>query len=180
MRSSLLSLLLLLVPSGGSAASASAFDWSLDWALPHHDVSVGVTGGINFGEEGRGFNRGPTLGLSLGYHHELLGIQAELGGRHEGLSSQLGGSLEVVFWYIALLGGGVTYWEALSEPGRDIPQRAWGISGFVGIPVPIARFESGTLTLVPYARPGLRFVDHDNVQGHHEAGIRLSWTTFRF
>ena len=161
-------------------ATDSTFDWPLEWQLPSHDVSVGIAGGINFGEEDRTFNRGAVVGLSLGYHHDLLGVQLELASRNEGLALQLGGSLELVFWYVALIGGGVTYWEALSEPGRDIPRRAWGVSGFIGIPIPLYRLGGGTLTLLPYARPGMRFGRSNAVQGHHEAGIRVSWTTFHF
>jgi len=175
-RATLLAFALLTIPS----VTHAAFDWPLDWELPQHDISIGLSGGMNFGEEGSGFNRGPLVGLSLSYHHEFLGIQAEFAGRREGLAQHLGGSLEVVFWYVALVGGGVNYWQSLSKPGRDIPDQAWGISGFVGLPFPVYRAERGSVTLLPYARPGLRFAGDGNVQGHHEVGVRLSWTSYRF
>ena len=148
--------------------------------MPEHDITVGISGGVNFGEKARAAHRGPSLGVSLGYHHDFLGVQLEVGGRREGMTSQVGGSVDIMFWYLALVGGGVTYWKSLSTSHSDIPATAWGVSGFVGIPIPLARLGSGALVLVPYARPGLRFAATDNVQGHHEAGLRLSWSTFDF
>jgi hypothetical protein len=173
------STLLLSVLFGAQAANAD-FDWPLGWQLPDHDVTLGLASGVNFGETGESFHSGPSVSLSIGYHHEFLGIRGSVSTRHEGLAQHVGGGIELMVWYVALVGGGVTYWEALAEPGRDIPMKAWGMSGFIALPLPLVRFGSSTLVIMPYARPGLRFAPHGDVQGHHEAGLSLEWTTFGF
>lgn len=180
------SLILVVFASGfmgiGASESRAEFDWPLDWQLPDADISVGITGGVNFGEEGSDFNTGPALGASFSLHDGFLGIRAAVGARREGLSNHLGGTVDVLFWYVVLIGGGVSYWEALDEPGREIPRRAWGVSAFVGLPIPLLRFKTtgGTLALMPYGRPGIRFGEAGAVQGHHEVGISIEYTTFGF
>jgi hypothetical protein len=164
----------------GAQVAHADFDWPLGWQLPNHDIALGLAGGVNFGETGESFNSGPSASVSIGYHHKLLGIRGSVSTRHEGLSQHVGGGIELTVWYVVLVGGGVTYWEALAEPGRDIPIKAWGMSGFVALPLPLARLGSSTLVIMPYARPGLRFAADGAVQGHHEAGLSLEWTTFGF
>lgn len=166
----------------GASESRAEFDWPLDWQLPDADISVGLAGGVNFGEEGSDFNTGPALSATLSVHDGFLGIRAALGAKREGLSTHLGATVDVLFWYVVLVGGGVSYWEALDEPGREIPRQAWGVSAFVGLPIPLLRFEAagGTLLLMPYGRPGIRFGEAGAVQGHHEVGLSLEYTTFAF
>jgi hypothetical protein len=177
-----LCLVLFALASFASSDARAEFDWPLDWRLPSADISVGLSGGLNFGEEGSDFNAGPAFSATFAWHHGLLGLRAAVGAKREGLAMHVGATVDVLFWYVVLIGGGASYWEALEEPGREIPREAWGVGAFVGVPIPVMSLEGGggTLVLLPYGRPGIRFGENGDVQGHHEIGISLEYTTFGF
>lgn len=171
----------LLVVTGGDSAGASP-DWPLDWRLPCSDISVGLAVNAHTDESLSDFSTGAGASASFAFYDGFLGARATFGTRREGLAMHLGGALEFTFWYGVLMGPGVSYWHALAAPGREVPAEAWGLNTFFALPVPITQLTDGkgTLVLLPFFRPGVRFPRAGNAQGHWEVGVSLEWTSFTF
>jgi len=163
--------------------AAAEFDWPATLALPDNDYALGISGGVAFGEELRGATTGWLVGLDASWLEGLLGIHGGLRVHREGFAHRLSGYAEVTVWYLVMIGVGTHFGAMLGNGGDDVDDTVVALHGYFGVPIPLARFDDGnygTLVLVPYARPGMRFVEEGKVVGYHEAGISLRWTSFGF
>ncbi|MCB9729819.1 MAG: hypothetical protein H6744_15270 [Deltaproteobacteria bacterium] len=162
------------------------FDWPARIPLPHHDIAVGLSGGIVIGEDlGDSARHRPIYGLAgldVSWLHGLFGLHLGLHAHPEGTTTRVGGTLEASVWYVVMLGIGASYGVTTGDGDPDVPHRARGLSFFVGVPIPIARLGAGhgALVLVPYVRPGVRFIGRGDLAGFHQAGVQLRWTSFSF
>ena len=154
-------------------------------ALPDWDVSVGATGGVALGENRRTTGVGPLFGVDVGVLHGVWGLHAGVRGFSEGNDWRVGGLLEVSAWYLLLFGVG---WRVGGLIGSEVrpssPAVSHALTVLVGVPLPIAGFGQGdsasSLVVVPFARPGLRFINASDIVGYHEFGVMLRWTSFGF
>jgi hypothetical protein len=176
-------LTLALVTCMDQSASAE-FDWPLSSRLPSHDVAVGVSGGVAFGESGERFTVGGAGAVDLSYLHGVFGAHLSLSASVERTGVRLQPTLELTFWYVALVGAGLSVAPFLGEAPRDVPETAVALHMIVGLPIPLWTTgpdgDSGSLCLVPFARPGFRVQDAGTVKGHHTVGLMLKWTSFGF
>ncbi|TNF35010.1 MAG: hypothetical protein EP329_06660 [Deltaproteobacteria bacterium] len=159
---------------------AWAIDYPVHLPLPDWDVAVGLTGGVAFDEVGGVSHTGALASVDLGLLDGVLGLHLGLRTHREGESWRVGGLVELTAWYVVLLGVGCRFGHMVESGGPDVADDEVGLTVLVGIPFPLARLDegrAGSLVLMPFARPGLRF-DGGQVEGFHEVGLSLRWTSF--
>ena len=178
MKASLVAIGLVL---GLAPATHAEFDWPLGAHLPHHDMAVGVTGGVAFGEaDGRAAITG-AAGLDLSYLHGVFGAHLSLSAFPERTGVRVQPLAEVTFWYVALFGAGVSVAPMVGEVPDGVPATAVALHALLALPIPLWSPDgSGTFVIVPFARPGLRLGPRSAVTGHHTVGLMLKWTSFGF
>jgi hypothetical protein len=175
----------VVVVLGAAPQAGAEFDWPLGARLPHHDVAVGLSGGIAFAEDhGRG-SVGGLVGVDLSYLHGVFGAHLAVNAFPERTGWRVQPLGEVTFWYVGLFGAGVSVAPMLGEIPSDAPKVAVALHALVGFPIPIGSVgpdaePHGTFVLVPFARPGLRLGPRGAVTGHHTVGLMLKWTSFGF
>jgi hypothetical protein len=173
---SLAAILTSLLPN----ASRAEFDWPLTLRLPDRDVAVGISGGVAFGEARDLHGVGGAGGVKVSLLHGLFGLHTSLRFHREGYSYRLSGGLEASFWYVVLVGAGAEVGGMLGKGGPGVPPLAAAMTVLIAFPVPVAKLgDGGSLWVVPYARPGMRFEGPEDVTGFHELGLMLEWTSFR-
>ncbi len=173
-------LMILLFVLQGPAARAE-IDWSLDFAMPDKDLAVGFGGGLAVAEEARPGDLGGLVCASASWLDGPLGLHATLYGHRERQADRLGASLEATIWYVLLLGGGVSHGAMLEPGGRGVPQRASALTLFAGVPWPVVRLEDGgSIVVLAWTRPALRFADRSSVSLHTQVGLSLLWSSFGF
>ena len=156
-------------------------DWSLDFPMPESDVALGLGGGLALGEAGRPGDLGGLLCASVSWLDGPFGVHATAYGHRERLSNRIGGSVEATVWYVLLLGAGVSFGAMDAPGGESVPEEATALTLFAGVPWPLARLDGGgSVVLLTWARPGLRFEDSRSVSLHTQAGLSLLWSTFSF
>ena len=166
-----------------SSPARAEVDWPLGAHLPEHDIALGVTGGMAFGEDHRRGNMGALAGLDVSYLHGVFGAHLSLTTFRERTGIRLQPLGEITLWYLALFGVGASIAPMLGDIPRDVPETATALHGLVGIPIPVWRpgtpeEPGGAFLLVPFARPGLRLGPRGAITGHHTVGLMLKWTTF--
>ncbi len=176
------------VAVAGAGSARAEVDWSVDMALPDRDFAFGLTGGVVFDEDRRDAATSGMLGLDASYLDGLFGAHLGVRAHREGFDWRVAGLAEVTWWYLLLLGTGVQVGQMLGDGGPGVPDTAVALTLLVGAPFPIATLDEGrggSLVLMPYGRPGLRFrgerpgLDRDDrVRGYHEIGVSLRWTSF--
>lgn len=169
---------------GGWAPAARAeFDYPVTLRVPSWDVGVGLSGGVAFGEGATRLTSGALGGVDAYLLHGVFGLHVGVRAHPEGESTRIEGLGEVSWWYILMLGVGVTVGHTTSPPGPGVAASSLGFRALVALPLPLWRFDEGrdgALVLMPFVRPGLRFVGRGEVVGYHEAGLSLAWTSFGF
>jgi hypothetical protein len=179
-------LVLALGLLGAASPARAEFDWPVRVPRPHHDIAIGLSGGIAFGEDLHdSLRRRPIYGLGgvdASWLHGIFGLHLGLHAHPEGTTTRVGATLEATVWYVVMLGLGASYGVTVGDPDREVPRRVPGLTLFIGVPFPIARLPAGhgALVLVPYVRPGIRFHGHGDLSGFHHAGLQLRWTSFGF
>jgi len=178
MRAALAALALVV---GLAPAAHGEFDWPVGAHLPHHDLAVGVTGGLAFGEaDGRPAFSG-VGGIDLSYLHGVFGAHISLAAFPERTGVRVQPLAEVTFWYVALFGAGVSVAPMVGDVPSGVPPTAVALHVLLGVPIPLwSPGESGALVLVPFTRPGLRLGPRGAITGHHTVGVMLKWTSFEF
>ena len=176
-----LALLLLLVPSRRAAAE---FDWPVQAELPIHDVALGFSGGVTFGQSGERSNLAGIGGLEFSYLHGVFGAHLSLAAYPERTGLRLQPLMELSFWYVAMLGAGLSVSPLLGERPEDVEETVVTFHVLIGIPIPLWRDGSedaaGTFCLIPFARPGLRIQEAGEVEEQHTLGLMLKWTSYAF
>lgn len=165
-----------------SAEAKAEFDWPALSHLPHHDIALGLSGGVTFGESGERSNIGASGALDLSYLHGLFGAHLSLGAYPERTGVRLQPLAEFTFWYVVLVGAGLSVSPLVGERPADVSETAVALHVFLGLPVPLwsAGEGAGAFWLVPFARPGLRVQERGEVEEHHTLGLMLKWTSFPF
>jgi hypothetical protein len=169
-----------------SLPARAELDWPARIPLPHHDIAVGVSGGLAFGEDlGDSMRRRPLYGLGgvdVSWLHGVFGLHLGLHAHPEGSTTRVGGTLEATVWYVVMLGLGGSYGVSTDDSDPAVARHARGLTFFLGVPFPIARLGRGrgAIALVPYVRPGVRFHGAGDVSGFHQAGLQIRWTSFGF
>lgn len=166
--------------TGVVAGPARAIDYPVHLALPDWDVAVGLTGGVAFDELGGVSHTGALAGVDVSLLEGVVGLHLGLRTHREGFAWRVGGLVEVTAWYVILLGVGCRLGHMLDSGGPGVADSEIGLTVLVGVPFPLVRLDegrAGSLVLMPYARPGLRF-DSPAVSGFHEVGLSLRWTSF--
>ncbi|MGM0574602.1 MAG: hypothetical protein ACQEXJ_02540 [Myxococcota bacterium] len=168
-----------------AAPPARAVDWPVRIPLPRHDVAVGVSGGVSFGERGAFDRREVTAlgGADVSWLHGLFGLHLGIHAHPEGTGTRVGATLEASVWYVLLLGAGVGQGWMRGGGAEGVPDRVTSLSLLLAAPFPVARFDdgrAGALVLAPYFRTGLRFRHAEDVDSRHHAGLMLRWTSFGF
>jgi hypothetical protein len=178
-----LALALVLIAGLPERASAE-FDWPLTSQLPHHDVAIGLSGGVAFGESGERNTVGASGGVDLSYLHGVFGAHVSLSAFVERTGVRLQPLAEVTLWYVALVGVGLSVSPFLGELPGDVPETAVALHMMVGIPIPLWSAndgeQGGSVCIVPFARPGFRVQEAGAVKGHHSLGLMLKWSSFGF
>lgn len=169
--------LLTFLPSPPQARAE--FDWSTELALPDNDWSLGVSGGVAFGEAYRASTTGWLLGIDAGWLDGLFGVHGGLRIHREGYGHRVSAYLEGTIWYLVMIGVGTQVGVMADAGGPDVAVRSVALHGLFAAPIPVFTSPDGSLVLLPYARPGMRFVD-GGIVGYHEAGLSLRWTSFAF
>ncbi len=155
-------------------------DYPASIALPDWDISVGLLGGVAFGESTRG-NVGWLSGVEVGVHDGVIGLQTGLHLYREGEAERLAWSVEATAWYVLLFGIGFRAGGMLDDGGRDVPQTETALTVSAALPFALWRIDdgaAGTLVVAPVGRVGFRIFDGGQVRGHHEVGLMLRWTSF--
>lgn len=166
-----------------SPAAHAEVDYRSDLDLPHLDVAVGLSAGVAFDEDASRRSTGALGGVDVSLLHGFFGAHLGLRAHPEGGSVRLGAVAEVSWWYLVLLGAGVGVGALAGDGGPRVPRSAVALTFLVGIPFPVARLDdgaAGSLVLVPYGRPGLRFLADGDIAGFHEVGLMLKWSSFGF
>jgi hypothetical protein len=168
-----------------AAPAHAEVDWPLDAHLPHHDVAVGVSGGMAFGEGHRRGSMGALGGLDVSYLHGVFGAHLSLSAFPERTGVRLQPLGELTLWYLALFGAGVSVAPMLGEVPTDVPKTAVALHALLGVPIPLwspgtPADPQGAFVMVPFVRPGLRLGPKGAVTGHHVVGLMLKWTSFGF
>ncbi len=164
-------------------AARAEFDYPVTLRVPSWDVGLGLTGGVAFGEGARRLNSGVLGGVDGYLLHGVFGLHVGLRAHPEGESTRVEGLAEVSWWYLVMLGAGVTVGRTTGPGGPGVPASSLGFRALVALPFPLWRLDdgrAGTLVLMPFVRPGLRFLTRGQVVGYHEAGLSLAWTSFGF
>ncbi|MFT7581153.1 MAG: hypothetical protein ACI9MR_002827 [Myxococcota bacterium] len=162
-------------------ASTAAHAMPARLSLPDWDVSIGVSTGVAFDETGTTGHIGALFGVDVGLLHDVFGLHAGIRTHREGLDWRLGGYVEATAWYVLLLGLGVRFGEMLADGGDGVPDTEVGLTVLVAAPFSIARLDEGrdgSLIIVPYIRPGLRFVGAEDIVGFHEVGLMVRWSSW--
>ena len=82
---------------------------------------------------------------------------------------------------MVLLGAGVSHGVMDASGGVEVPDEVTALTLFAGVPWPVKRLEDGgSLVILPWVRPGLRFEEEQSVTLHTQAGGNLLWSTFSF
>ena len=82
---------------------------------------------------------------------------------------------------MVLLGAGVSHGVMDASGGVEVPQGATALTLFAGVPWPVKRLEDGgSLVLLAWTRPSLRFDQVQSVGQHTQLGGDLLWSTFTF
>ena len=163
-----------------SSPARAEYDWSLDIPMPDSDLAFGVGGGLALGEEGRPGDLGGLATLTASWLDGPFGLHLSAVGHQERRAQRIGGALEATAWYILLLGVGVSHGVMNADGGPEVPDRITALTFFVGAPWPLARYDSGTLVLMPWARPSTRFAASDELTLSTQFGVNVAWTTFGF
>lgn len=169
-----------------SSPARAEFDWPPRVPLPHHDIAVGISGGLAFGEDlGASMRRRPLYGLGgvdVSWLHGVFGLHLGLHAHPEGSTTRVGGTLEATVWYVVMLGLGGSYGVTTGDGDPAVARHARGLTFFLGVPIPIARLRHGrgAIVVMPFVRPGVRFHGAGDVSGFHQAGLQIRWTSFSF
>ncbi len=164
--------------SFGPMTARAEIDPPVDAKTPSLDVAVALVGGVAFDESHTRSGAGGMAGLDVSLLDGLLGVTVGLRVHPEGRATRVSVGAEVSIWYAFFLGVGVSHGWLLGDASPGVPEAPTALSLRLGIPIPIASLDgAGSLLLLPYGRPALRFVD-DSVQVHHEIGIALAWTSW--
>ncbi|MGB0588478.1 MAG: hypothetical protein ACPGU1_02250 [Myxococcota bacterium] len=176
--------LALVLIAGLPHSAAAEFDWPLTSRLPHHDIAVGLNGGVAFGDSGERFTTGVAGGVDLSYLHGVFGAHLSLTTFVERTGVRLQPLAELSLWYVALVGVGLSVSPFLGDHASDVPETAVTLHMLLGLPIPIwsARPEDGggSISIMPFARPGFRVQEAGVVKGHHTVGLMVKWSSFGF
>lgn len=170
---------LALAPVG----AARAVDYPTVLPLPSWDLTVGLTGGVAFGEARSGGAPGLLAGVDVGLLEGVLGLHVGLRTHREGFAQRVGGLVEATVWYVVMLGAGVRFGHMLDDGGPGVPEDEVGLTVLVAAPFPVWRVDGGAggaFVVAPFFRPGLRFLGEGAWEGYHEVGVMLRWTSFGF
>jgi hypothetical protein len=173
-------LALCLVALVLGAPARAEYDWSLDIPMPDADLAFAVGGGLALGEAGRPGDLGGLATLTASWLDGPFGVHLSAVGHQERRAQRIGGALEATVWYVLLLGAGVSHGVMNADGGPEVPREVTALTFFVGAPWPVARYDSGTLVLLAWARPSTRFEAGDELTLSTQLGVNLAWTTFGF
>ena len=149
--------------------------------MPQQDVAFGVGGGVALGEQQRRGDLGGLLCASASWLDGPLGLHATAYGHRERRANRLGVSVEATVWYVLLLGAGVSHGVMEDSGGPEVPEEATALTLFAGVPWPVTRLpDGGSLVILAWTRPALRFDEAQAVSLHTQLGVNLLWSTFSF
>ena len=90
-----------------SYPAKAEFNWPLNATLPNHDLAVGLTGGVAYGEQGGQGAFGALGGVHVSYLHGVMGAELTLLTHPERTGVRLEVLTEMTVWYVFLIGVGV-------------------------------------------------------------------------
>lgn len=178
-----LGLVVALLWGTWAPGARAEFDYPVTLRVPSWDVGVGLSGGVAFGEGGERWSSGALGGVDGYLLHGVFGLHLGVRAHPEGESTRVEGLAELSWWYLVMLGAGVTVGRMAAPGGPGVPASSLGFRALVAFPLPIWRLDGGrggAFVLMPFVRPGLRFLGRGQVVGYHEAGLSLAWTSFGF
>jgi hypothetical protein len=174
-----LALCVALALSGGCAA----VDPAIQPAGPSHHLGLGVSGGL-VRDEADPWNArngpGPLGGLEAAWHKGLLGVVQGVEVFGEGRAVRVASSTLLTVTHVVEFGVGLRVGGLFGDPRPERPRVAVDTLLHVGLPVAL----EADLTLVPWVRPGLRWLENTrgdtDLRGFHAFGVTLRWTYARF
>ena len=176
---------LVAVVIGAALMGCASFDPGVPTRLPDADWAVGASLGVTWDEAKDPLRGGGLVGVDASFLEDVFGLHAGLRLQREGRGTRLSGLVEATAWYLVLFGVGARVGGLVADAGEDIPERTAELTFLFALPIPVWRDcleRRGALVVMPYARPGLRFLGgrEDRIRGVHELGISLRWTSFSF